>query len=181
MTRSSGTCLYPDGRIRGKPVCGGELGHIFYSQPRPLGRPERARGRPVPRERPATGHPRSAAGRTAPTGDLVPVHISGAQTGHPAHVSAVLRLSLGQGWYLRSRDATWTFNLRHNTSTEIPLSAGIGKVWKFRRGLRVERLVSRRMDVVLPIRFADRAVDFEIPSDDVVSAPRTMRKRRHYV
>lgn len=37
---------------------------------------------------------------------------------------------LGQGWYLRSRDATWTFNLRHNTSTEIPLSAGIGKVWK---------------------------------------------------
>jgi len=88
---------------------------------------------------------------------------------------------LGQGWYLRSRDATWTFNLRHNTSTEIPLRAGIGKVWKFRRGLRVERLVSRRMDVVLPIRFADRAVDFEIPSDDVVSAPRTMRKRRHYV
>jgi hypothetical protein len=38
---------------------------------------------------------------------------------------------LGRGWYLRSRDATWTFNLRHNTSTEIPLSAGIGKVWKF--------------------------------------------------
>ena len=38
---------------------------------------------------------------------------------------------LGQGWYLRSRDATWTFNLRHNTSTEIPLSAGFGKVWKF--------------------------------------------------
>lgn len=38
---------------------------------------------------------------------------------------------LGQGWYFRSRDATWTFNLRYNTSTEIPLSAGIGKVWKF--------------------------------------------------
>jgi hypothetical protein len=41
---------------------------------------------------------------------------------------------LGQGWYLRSRDATWTFNLRHNTSTEIPLSAGLGKVWKFSEG-----------------------------------------------
>jgi hypothetical protein len=41
---------------------------------------------------------------------------------------------LGQGWYLRSRDATWTFNLRHNTSTEIPLSAGIGKVWKLCEG-----------------------------------------------
>jgi hypothetical protein len=38
---------------------------------------------------------------------------------------------LGQEWYLRSRDATWTFNLRHNTSTEIPLSGGVGKVWKF--------------------------------------------------
>jgi hypothetical protein len=38
--------------------------------------------------------------------------------------------SLGQGWYLRSRDATWTFNLRHLTSTEIPLSGGIGKIWK---------------------------------------------------
>jgi hypothetical protein len=37
---------------------------------------------------------------------------------------------LGSGWYLRSRDATWTFNLRRNTSTEIPMSAGIGKVWK---------------------------------------------------
>ncbi len=42
--------------------------------------------------------------------------------------------TLGQGWYLRSRDATWTFNLRHNTSTEIPLSAGIGKVIKFQEG-----------------------------------------------
>jgi hypothetical protein len=37
----------------------------------------------------------------------------------------------GRGWYFRSRDATWTFNLRHKTSTEMPLSAGIGKVWKF--------------------------------------------------
>jgi len=39
--------------------------------------------------------------------------------------------NFGNGWYLRSRDATWTFNLRYNTSTEIPISAGIGKVWKF--------------------------------------------------
>jgi hypothetical protein len=41
---------------------------------------------------------------------------------------------LGNGWYLRSRDATWKFNLRHDTSTEIPLSAGIGKVLKFQEG-----------------------------------------------
>jgi hypothetical protein len=34
-----------------------------------------------------------------------------------------------------ARDATWTFNLRHNTSTEIPISAGMGKVWRLGEGL----------------------------------------------
>jgi hypothetical protein len=42
----------------------------------------------------------------------------------------ILSYQLGHGWYLKSSDATWTFNLRHNTSTRIPLSAGFGKVWK---------------------------------------------------
>jgi hypothetical protein len=44
---------------------------------------------------------------------------------------------LGGGWYIRSSDATWTFNFRHGTSTEIPLSAGIGKVWKFASGAAI--------------------------------------------
>jgi hypothetical protein len=41
---------------------------------------------------------------------------------------------LGRGWYIRSSDATWTFNLRDATSTTIPISAGLGKVWKFSNG-----------------------------------------------
>jgi hypothetical protein len=41
----------------------------------------------------------------------------------------MLSYQLGYGWYVRSSDATWTFNLRHATSTTIPLSAGLGKVW----------------------------------------------------
>ena len=42
----------------------------------------------------------------------------------------MLSYQLGHGWYVRSSDATWTFNLRHATSTTIPLSAGLGRVWK---------------------------------------------------
>ena len=42
----------------------------------------------------------------------------------------MISYQLGHGWYVRSSDATWTFNLRHRTSTTIPLSAGLGKVWK---------------------------------------------------
>ncbi|MGH8335864.1 MAG: hypothetical protein ACRETL_03350, partial [Gammaproteobacteria bacterium] len=42
----------------------------------------------------------------------------------------ILTYQLGNRWYLKSSDATWTFNFRHNTSTQIPLSAGFGRVWK---------------------------------------------------
>ena len=41
----------------------------------------------------------------------------------------MLSYQLRGGWYLRSSDATWTFNLRHGAATTIPLSAGIGRVW----------------------------------------------------
>ena len=39
--------------------------------------------------------------------------------------------TLGRGWYVKSSDATWTVNWRHGGSTTIPISLGIGKVWKF--------------------------------------------------
>ena len=42
----------------------------------------------------------------------------------------MLSYQVGHGWYVRSSDATWTFNLRHRTSTTVPLSAGLGRVWK---------------------------------------------------
>ncbi len=38
---------------------------------------------------------------------------------------------LGHGWYIKSADSTWTVNLRHGTSTTIPISLGCGRVWKF--------------------------------------------------
>jgi hypothetical protein len=39
--------------------------------------------------------------------------------------------TLGHGWYVKSSDSTWTVNWRHNTSTTLPISFGIGRVWKF--------------------------------------------------
>ncbi len=38
---------------------------------------------------------------------------------------------LGRGWYVKSSDSTWTVNWRHGGSTTIPVSLGVGKVWKF--------------------------------------------------
>jgi hypothetical protein len=38
---------------------------------------------------------------------------------------------LPNDWYLASNEATWTWNFRHNTSTSIPFSAGVGKIFRF--------------------------------------------------
>ncbi len=46
----------------------------------------------------------------------------------------MLSYQLGRGWYVRSSDAIWSFNLRHHTSTTVPLSAGLGKVWDLSPG-----------------------------------------------
>lgn len=54
----------------------------------------------------------------------------------------LLSYQLGRGWYLKSSDATWTFNLRHNTSTTIPISAGFGKVWKLSSGYAFDTSIS---------------------------------------
>jgi hypothetical protein len=53
----------------------------------------------------------------------------------------MLSYQLGRGWYLRSSDAIWTFNLRHGTSTTIPLSTGLGKVWKLADGMGINSWV----------------------------------------
>ncbi len=54
----------------------------------------------------------------------------------------IITYKLGKGWYAKSSDATWTFNLRHNTSTTMPLSAGFGKVWKISEGFAIDTSVS---------------------------------------
>jgi len=45
-------------------------------------------------------------------------------------------------WYLASNEATWTWNFRHNTSTSIPFSAGIGRLWKLSNQATVNTSVS---------------------------------------
>ena len=57
-------------------------------------------------------------------------------------IQPILTYQLDRGWYLKSSDATWKINYRHNTSTEIPLSAGLGKVWKFGAGYAIDTSVS---------------------------------------
>jgi len=54
----------------------------------------------------------------------------------------ILSYQFGQGWYLKSSDATWTFNLRHKTSTTIPLSAGFGRVWELSKGYAIDTSAS---------------------------------------
>jgi len=53
-------------------------------------------------------------------------------------IQPMLSYQLGRGWYLKSSDSTWTINWRHNTSTQIPISAGLGKVWKFEDGSAID-------------------------------------------
>jgi hypothetical protein len=53
-------------------------------------------------------------------------------------IQPMLSYQLGRGWYVKSSDSTWTINWRHNTSTEMPISAGFGKVWKFGEGYAID-------------------------------------------
>jgi hypothetical protein len=53
-------------------------------------------------------------------------------------IQPMLSYQVGSGWYLKSSDSTWTINWRHKTSTQIPLSAGFGKVWKFDKGYSID-------------------------------------------
>lgn len=54
----------------------------------------------------------------------------------------ILSYQLGRNWYVKSSDATWTINQRYNTATTIPISAGLGKVWKFTNGASIDTSVS---------------------------------------
>jgi outer membrane putative beta-barrel porin/alpha-amylase len=42
----------------------------------------------------------------------------------------LITYELPDDWYLASNEATWTWNFRHNTSTSIPFSAGVGKIFR---------------------------------------------------
>ena len=72
----------------------------------------------------------------------------------------MLSYQLGHGWYVRSSDATWTFNLRHATSTTMPLSAGLGKVWKLSDGAAINGSVAGEWMVYR--QFARRSEQFSL-------------------
>jgi hypothetical protein len=72
----------------------------------------------------------------------------------------MLSYQLGRGWYMRSSDAIWTFNLRHSTSTTIPLSAGLGKVWNLSKGEAINGSVAGEWMAYR--QFAPRAEQFTL-------------------
>ena len=43
-------------------------------------------------------------------------------------VQPILLMYVGHGFYVKTADATWTMNWRHNTPTVIPVSFGVGRV-----------------------------------------------------
>jgi hypothetical protein len=54
----------------------------------------------------------------------------------------LISYTLGHGWYVKSADSTWTVNWRHNTSTTLPTSLGVGNVWKSERGPELNPWIS---------------------------------------
>lgn len=72
----------------------------------------------------------------------------------------IVTYQLGSGWYLKSSDSTWTFNLRHNTSTTIPINAGSGRVWRVSPGLAID--TSAGCEWIVYRQFAPRASQFSL-------------------
>lgn len=72
----------------------------------------------------------------------------------------MLSYQLGRGWYARSSDAIWTFNLRHATSTTIPISAGVGKVWNLSNGEAINGSIAPEWMAYR--QFAPRAEQFTL-------------------
>ena len=72
----------------------------------------------------------------------------------------MLSYQLGRGWYVRSSDAIWTLNLRHATSTTIPVSAGLGKVLNLSNSTAINSSVAGEWMVYR--QFAPRTEQFTL-------------------
>lgn len=70
----------------------------------------------------------------------------------------ILTYQLRDGWALKSNDATWTFNLRHHTSSTIPISPGLGKVWKLSQDYSIDTSASG--ECMLYRQFANQTEQF---------------------
>jgi hypothetical protein len=69
-------------------------------------------------------------------------------------------------------DSTWTFNLRHDTSTRIPLSGGIGKVWKLGEGRDINASIAGEWMVYR--QFAPRVEQFTVKFQVTILLPRVV-------
>jgi hypothetical protein len=83
----------------------------------------------------------------------------------------IVTCQIGHGWYVKSSDATWTFNLRHNTSSTIPISAGFGKVWRLSPGLAIDTSASGEWMVYR--QFSDQTQQFTVNFQFTLLFPRT--------
>jgi hypothetical protein len=72
----------------------------------------------------------------------------------------LLSYQLGRGWYARSSDATWSFNVRHHTPTTMPLSAALGKVWELSAGVAINGAIAGEWMVYR--QYAPRAEQFTL-------------------
>ena len=87
----------------------------------------------------------------------------------------MLSYQLGAGWYVRSSDATWTFDLRRGTSTTLPLSAGLGKVWNLSHDIAINGSAAGEWRCIGNL-LRDRAIHFKVSDDVAISECRTVTK-----
>jgi hypothetical protein len=82
----------------------------------------------------------------------------------------LISYSLGRGWYVKSADSTWTINWRHNSSTTIPISLGLGKNTGNRRWSRYQPVGLIRLDSLSPVRRYYSKIHYSLRTDVVVPA-----------
>ncbi len=83
----------------------------------------------------------------------------------------ILSYQLGCGWYLKSSNSTWTFNLRHNTSTRMPLSVGFGKVWRIDDATSID--TSMAAEWMVYRQFASQTAQFTVRFQVSLLMPQT--------
>jgi hypothetical protein len=75
-------------------------------------------------------------------------------------IQPILNYDLAHRWYLSSSNANWKINLRHKSSTVIPFSFGMGKVWKISENYAINTSVEAEW--MLYRQFADQNEQFTL-------------------
>jgi hypothetical protein len=91
-------------------------------------------------------------------GDFVRLYVLTANSNLYVNLPADAQLSAGTRLLREIERRDLDFNLRHATSTTIPLSAGLGKVWKLSHGVAINGSVAGEWMVYR--QFAPRTEQF---------------------